>query len=115
MRNSALPLAAAVVVLAACGAPAPAPGDGASSLLPEGGTYLVQGYAFDELVTRPGQVVTVTSADDEPHTLTAEDGSFDTGAFDQADPASFTSPWQVGTYDFTCEVHPSMRATLTVR
>lgn len=111
-----LPAAAAAVVLAACGASPPDQEAGSSSTpLPEGGTYVVQDYSFDELLVRPGQVVSVTNADDEPHTVTAEDGSFDTGPFDKADPARFTAPVEVGTYEFTCTVHPSMQGTLTVR
>jgi len=57
----------------------------------------------------------VLDGDDEPHTITAEDGSFDTGAFDKADPGSFTAPSEPGTYDFVCSIHPSMHGTLTVR
>lgn len=83
--------------------------------LPDGVSYVVEGFAFAPLTVAPGQVVDVVDGDAEPHTLTAVDGSFDTGSFDAAEPGRFTAPTTPGTYDFTCTVHPSMTGTLTVR
>lgn len=86
-------------------APSAAAGDG----------YLVEDYTFTPLTATPGQTVRVLDGDDEPHTLTAEDGSFDTGSFDKTDPGSFTAPTAPGTYKIICRIHPSMHGTLTVR
>ncbi|MFC3688892.1 hypothetical protein [Aquipuribacter hungaricus] len=83
--------------------------------LPDGVSYVVEGFAFAPLTVAPGQVVDVVDGDAEPHTVTAVDGSFDTGSFDAAEPGRFTAPTTPGTYDFTCTVHPSMTGTLTVR
>jgi plastocyanin len=78
-------------------------------------TYRVAKYTFPDLTVAPGTRVEVRNGDDEPHTVTAEDGSFDTGAFDSDDPGTFTAPSEPGTYRITCTVHPSMHGQITVR
>lgn len=78
-------------------------------------TYRVAKYTFPDLTVAPGAQVRVLNDDDEPHTVTAEDGSFDTGAFDSDDPGTFTAPRTPGTYRITCTVHPSMHGQITVR
>ena len=78
-------------------------------------TYRVAKYTFADLTVAPGTQVRVINEDDEPHTVTAEDGSFDTGAFDADDPGTFTVPSKPGTYRITCTVHPSMHGQITVR
>ncbi len=80
-----------------------------------GGGYVIKDYAFPPLTVAPGETVRVLDGDDEPHTVTADDGSFDTGAFDKSDPGSFTAPTKPGTYQVGCKIHPTMRGTLTVR
>ncbi|WP_211253534.1 MULTISPECIES: cupredoxin domain-containing protein [Actinomycetes] len=77
--------------------------------------YTVADYAFAPLTVAPGQEVEVVDSDAEAHTLTAIDGSFDTGSFDNSSPGTFTAPDKPGTYDFVCEIHPSMTGTLTVQ
>ena len=62
----------------------------------------------------PGSVVQVTNADAAAHTLTATSGAFDTGVVDQGATASFTAPVDPGTYEFTCEIHPSMTGSLVI-
>ena len=128
-----------VLLLSACGtadentstSPRPADGYGDSSAAQSGnaspdasstgggggGTviYRVVKYTFADLAVAPGTRVDVINEDDEPHTVTAEDGSFDTGAFDGDDPGAFTAPTKPGTYRITCTVHPSMHGQITVR
>jgi plastocyanin len=61
-----------------------------------------------------GAVVQVSNADAEAHTITAEDGTFDTGSVDGGSTVSFTAPAVAGTYGFFCEIHPSMTGSLVV-
>jgi plastocyanin len=61
-----------------------------------------------------GAVVQVSNADAEAHTLTAEDGTFDTGSVDEGTVVSFTAPTVAGTYSFYCDIHPSMTGSLVV-
>lgn len=79
------------------------------------GPPVIQDYRFPELIAAPGATVTVVDGDGEPHTVTADDGSFDTGSFDSSAPGTFVAPTAPGSYPFHCTVHPSMRGTLTVR
>ena len=61
-----------------------------------------------------GAVVQVTNADAAAHTVTAEDGAFDTGSVDGGSAVSFTAPAVPGTYEFHCDIHPEMTSSLVV-
>ena len=114
--RKALPATAlAALLLAGCGS-----SESDSTVQPAapsatGDAYVVEQYTFKPLTVAPGQTVRVVDGDDEPHTVTAEDGSFDTGSFDKSEPGSFTAPTMPGTYKILCKIHPSMHGTLTVR
>jgi plastocyanin len=80
--------------------------------------------SFDpnELEVQAGTEVTVANVGGAPHTLTAEDGSFDTGTIEPGaeegrfagNNASFVAQ-EAGTFNFQCQIHPdAMRGTLTV-
>ena len=91
------------------GAPAPPPPRDAAA------TIQIADFAFSGARTAVGgSVVQVTNADAAAHTLTATSGAFDTGVVDQGATASFTAPVDPGTYEFTCEIHPSMTGSLVV-
>lgn len=127
MTCSRLWLAAlpASLLLAACGssgsgeAPAGAPTTTAGSAGPTvagaAATYTVEQYTLPPLTVAPGTTVQVLDRDDEPHTVTADDGTFDTSSFDKTHPGTFTAPARPGTYAVHCTVHPSMHGTITVR
>ena len=52
--------------------------------------------------------------DAEPHTVTAVDGSFDSGPIGSGLAVSFAAPAAPGTYAFVCTIHPSMTGQLVV-
>lgn len=60
------------------------------------------------------QTVRVENIDGAPHTVTARDGSFDTGILQPGEAGEITLPAEPGTYEFFCALHPSMAATITV-
>ena len=71
-----------------------------------------------ELHITPGQVVTWTNSDGFQHTVTADDGSYDSGLIDAGGTFSqeFDTP---GTYQYYCQPHGSpglhgMAATIVV-
>lgn len=75
----------------------------------------IAGFAFGGQTTvATGQTITVTNADGAPHTLTAVDGSFDTGVIQGGGATSLAAPLAPGSYAFFCSLHPSMTGTLTV-
>ena len=75
----------------------------------------IEGFAFSpaELTASVGDTITVTNNDGAPHTLTAEDGSFDTGRLNRGESAEITLN-AAGTFPFKCAFHPAMRGTITV-
>jgi plastocyanin len=76
----------------------------------------ISGFKFDpEKVTIAKDVtVTWTNLDDAPHTVTADDDSFTSGTLNKNDTYShkFTAD---GTYDYHCEIHPMMTASVVVQ
>ncbi len=89
--------------------PAASPAGGASAEVE------IVDFAFDPAEVRiaAGTTVTWTNRDSVPHTATADDGSFDTGAIDGGASAShtFDAP---GTFSYVCAFHPSMTGSITV-
>jgi plastocyanin len=70
-------------------------------------------YDPDPVAVQVGGKVTWLNQDSAPHTATAEDGSFDTGALEQGKLKSETFK-QAGTYEYVCQVHPDMHGTVEV-
>ncbi|HEY8476628.1 MAG TPA: cupredoxin domain-containing protein, partial [Chloroflexota bacterium] len=72
-------------------------------------------WGFDPptVTVRVGDTITWTNAGAAPHTVTAADGSFDSGVVPAGGEWSFT-PSAPGTYAYLCSLHPSMRGTLIV-
>lgn len=107
-----------VVVLAAalvgCGE------DDTASAPPSGGgappSIAIRNFAFvpAELAALRGQGITVTNEDKAPHTITAVDGSFDSGELAQGQSFTF-APVSPGTVNYICDLHQYMKGTLTVR
>ena len=103
--------------VAGCGAattPAPPATGGAGASASASGEFTIKAYKFPAFTASPGQKLTLVDGDSEPHTVTADDGSFDSGSFDNTAPGSLVAPTKPGTYAVHCTVHPSMHGTLTV-
>ncbi len=66
------------------------------------------------LTIAAGQTVTFTNADDDAHTVTAVDGTFDSKGLDTnaAWRHTFARP---GVYRYFCELHPFMKGTIVVK
>ena len=71
--------------------------------------------AFDpaQLDVAPGTTVTWVNNDSEPHTVTADDGLFDSG---RLDPGDSYSVWLggSGTVAYHCNPHPDMTGSIVV-
>ncbi len=72
-------------------------------------------FAFDPgTITVPaGTTVTWTNNGNRPHTVTADDGSFDSGRLDPGEQFSQTFA-QPGSFTYHCGFHPDMQATVVV-
>lgn len=122
MRISKTWLAVIVaLVVVACGDGSTSPGteDGATTTgAPGGGPEVVLSditFEPSEITVEPGTTITFVHEDGGiPHTVTADDGSFDSGQM--ADGDSFTvTVEEAGEIPFFCEIHPDqMQGTIQV-
>jgi plastocyanin len=76
----------------------------------------IKGFAFvPQIVTvAPGTTVTWTNADDDPHTVVANDKGFRSAALDTDDSYSFTFT-KPGDYAYFCSLHPHMTGKVIVK
>ena len=75
----------------------------------------IEGFVFQpgSLEVMAGTTVTWTNDDPTPHTVTAVDGSFDSGAI--ASGATFSQTFDTaGTFAYACAIHPTMTGTIIV-
>lgn len=86
---------------------------GASPSSSDGIEIVDFGYS-GTLSVQPGQSIQVVNSDGVPHTITATDGSFDSGVIDGGASGSLRTPNADGTFSFICTIHPSMSGELTV-
>ena len=93
---------------------APSASSGSSTTGGSTNEVVVQGYAFPPITATAGSSLTLVNRDLEPHTVTADDGSFDSGPFTMKKQATLTVPAAPGSYKFHCKVHPTMHGTLVV-
>lgn len=96
-------------------APLPGTADPAGSAPPDpdGAAVGVAGFAFTpaELHVPVGTAVAWTNRDPAPHTATGD--GFDTGTLEQGATGTVTFD-TVGTFDYVCSIHPSMRGRVVV-
>lgn len=103
-------LVAAAAIVAGCGGSGEVNAPGPARLA-------ISGYKFPASVqAEPGESIAVTNADDEPHTVTADDETlFDVGPFEKGEDVAVTAPSKPGRYPFRCRIHPNtMKSTLVV-
>ena len=79
-----------------------------------GDDVLIRGNAFNppESRVRPGEDVTWTFGDSAPHTVTADNGSFDSK--ERKDGEFRLRFDQPGTYSYHCAIHPDMKGRVLV-
>jgi plastocyanin len=77
-----------------------------------GSGITIEGFQFTNATVAPGATVDIENKDSSPHTVTADDDSFDSGNVSGS--GSITAPDEAGEYPFHCDIHTSMTGTLTV-
>jgi len=77
---------------------------------------VIENFSFEPatLTVKVGTTVTWVNKDDEPHTATATDKSFNSKTLDNGDRFSqeFKAP---GTYNYYCALHPKMTGKIIVK
>jgi len=105
-------VACAALAAVPSGAPAasPAPGASAAPIVVH-----IKDFKYDPtpLTIHVNDTVTFVNDDDEPHTVTADDKSFDSDGLDTSQTWKHTFT-KAGTYSYFCEVHPFMKASIIV-
>ena len=89
--------------------------EGDDDAAPAAAAVAISGFAFapNVLEITAGTTVTWTNNDGANHTVTADDGSFDSGAFGSG--ATFSVTFDIpGTYTYFCGIHGSMTGTIVV-
>ena len=75
----------------------------------------ISDYAYHKaaITVAAGTTITFTNHDDDPHTVTADDKSFDSKGLGNGDTWThkFTKP---GKYTYHCSAHPFMKGTIIV-
>lgn len=89
-------------------------GGSGDSATTEGTTIVAKDFSLTSITVAPGADVKVDNQGSASHTVTADDGAFDSGTVSGGSSGSFTAPSEPGEYSFHCEIHSSMTGTLTV-
>jgi len=78
-------------------------------------TVPIRDFFFDPsaITVEPGTTVMWVNEGTHPHTVTADDGQFDSEALMPGDSFMITFSGS-GTLTYHCEIHPSMRGSVTV-
>jgi plastocyanin len=78
-------------------------------------TVSIKNFAFNppNATVAPGTTVTWVNNDQTAHTVTANNGAFDSGTLQPGQSYSFKFD-KAGTYAYHCNIHPTMTATVTV-
>jgi len=92
---------------------------GPTSTAASGGTdsITIQNFKFnpDPLSVKQGAKITVAILDDGvPHSVTADDGSYDTGIFQKSNGPKTITVSKSGAIHYHCQVHSFMKGTITV-
>ena len=66
-----------------------------------------------EAAIQPGDTITWTNNGNHPHTVTADDGSFDSGTLQPGESFSHTF-WNPAMVPYHCSIHPSMTGSVSV-
>ena len=75
----------------------------------------IKGFAFNPatIQAKVGENITWTNEDTVGHTVTVDDKSVDSGTIDGGKTYSHAFT-QAGTFTYHCEIHPTMKGTVTV-
>jgi plastocyanin len=78
-------------------------------------TIVVKSFMFAPMTikVKVGTKVTWMNKDEEPHTVSSDDGLFRSSAMDTDESFSYKFD-KPGTYHYTCTIHPRMVGTITV-
>ena len=82
---------------------------------PNSGSVSIEDFYFEpsEAAIQPGDTITWTNNGNHTHTVSADDGSFDSGTLQPGESYSHTFQ-NPGTVPYHCSIHPSMTGSVSV-
>jgi plastocyanin len=110
----ALSFLALLVVVPVAGAHQPQDMMGQSTT-PKMWKVSIEDFQFDpaEVAIQPGDTIMWVNEGNTPHTVTSDDGQFDSEVLNPGESFMFTFP-EAGTFNYHCEIHPFMTGSVTV-
>jgi plastocyanin len=80
-------------------------------------TVKIEDFTFKpaRIVVRPGTRITWVNRDSAPHTVTANNGAFDSGTLQRGERFSRTFRRAGKRFAYFCEIHPEMQGKVIVR
>jgi plastocyanin len=102
----------APIACSSSGSPAKPAASPSSAVAASGITIHSFKFVPNPLTVKVGATVGVTNDDGTGHSLTADDGSFDTGVFSSG--SKTIQLTRAGTFKFHCQVHNFMTGTINV-
>ena len=82
---------------------------------PNSGSVSIEDFYFEpsEAAIQPGDTITWTNNGNHPHTVSADEGSFDSGTLQPGESYSHTFQ-NPGTVPYHCSIHPFMTGSVSV-
>src|SRR5829696_8329480 len=75
----------------------------------------IEDFYFEpaDAAIQPGDTIMWVNEGNTPHTVTSDDGQFDSEVLNPGESFMFTFP-EAGSFTYHCEIHPSMTGSVTV-
>jgi plastocyanin len=75
----------------------------------------IEDFYFEpaDAAIQPGDTIMWVNEGNTPHTVTSDDGQFDSEVLNPGESFMFTFP-EAGTFSYHCEIHPSMTGSVSV-
>ena len=75
----------------------------------------IEDFYFEpaDAAIQPGDTIMWVNEGNTPHTVTSDDGRFDSEVLNPGESFMFTFP-EAGTFNYHCEIHPFMTGSVTV-
>ena len=110
----ALSFLALLVVVPVAGAHQPQDMMGQSTT-PKMWKVAIEDFYFEpaDAAIQPGDTIMWVNEGNTPHTVTSDDGQFDSEVLYPGESFMFTFP-EAGTFSYHCEIHPSMTGSVSV-
>jgi plastocyanin len=113
---AALSLIAMLILVSVAAGAHKQPTNEAGAHKPAKKTVLIQDFSFSpaKIVVKKGTKVTWVNKDEAPHTVTENNGRFDSGVLERGD--KFTRTFRkTGKFAYHCEIHPGMMGSVRVK